>query len=70
MYTPEPLGSNRERLAGALELGFPAGYFVIRSIATKKVLDVSASMTDDGTEVVLWSEKERSLVQGQINLTA
>ena len=43
--------------------GFPLGYFVIRSLATGRVLDVDANQISDGTEVVLWEEKEKSLVE-------
>jgi hypothetical protein len=44
--------------------GFPLGYFMIRSLATGRVLDVDSSYISDGTEVVLWEEKEKSLVEG------
>jgi hypothetical protein len=63
MYSPEPLSPTRESLANALSLGFPTGYFVIRSIATGKLLDVSGGLVEDGTEIVLWEEKDKSLVQ-------
>lgn len=44
--------------------GFPAGYFVIRSIATQKLWDVEGDEVEDGTEIILWQEKEKSLVEG------
>jgi hypothetical protein len=44
--------------------GFPLGYFMIRSLATGRVLDVNSSQLSDDTEVVLWEEKEKSLVEG------
>lgn len=44
--------------------GFPPGYFVIRSVATNRVLDVQSDEVEDGTELLLWSEKESSLVEG------
>jgi len=44
-------------------LGFPTGYFIIRSMATGKVLDVSTGATADGTPIVLWNQKERMLVE-------
>lgn len=37
---------------------------MIRSLATGRVLDVDSNQLEDGTEVVLWEEKEKSLVQG------
>lgn len=43
--------------------GFPAGYFIIRSIACNRVLDVTQDDIEDGTEIVLWPEKETSLVE-------
>ncbi|TFY75821.1 hypothetical protein EWM64_g8192 [Hericium alpestre] len=43
--------------------GFPAGYFVIRSLANGRLLDVSQDSTDDGAEIILWPEKDTSLVE-------
>jgi hypothetical protein len=37
---------------------------MIRSLATGRVLDVDSSQILDGSEVVLWEEKEKSLVEG------
>jgi len=45
-------------------LGFPAGYFVIRSVATQRLWDVESDEVEDGTEIALWPEKEKSLVEG------
>jgi len=45
--------------------GFPPGYFVIRSVATGRLWDVSLDEVEDGTPVILWSEKEQSLVEGE-----
>jgi len=44
--------------------GFPSGYFIIRNLSTTRVLDVSGAAMADGSEVVLWQEKEGSLVEG------
>jgi hypothetical protein len=44
--------------------GFPPGYFVIRSVATDRLLDVTSDEIEDGTELLLWAEKESSLVEG------
>ena len=44
--------------------GFPLGYFVIRSVATERLLDVAAHNSYDGSEVILWPSKESSLVEG------
>ncbi|PPQ64287.1 hypothetical protein CVT26_002170 [Gymnopilus dilepis] len=43
--------------------GFPAGYFVIRSVAAARLLDVTGDEVEDGTEIALWPEKEKSLVE-------
>jgi len=43
--------------------GFPTGYFVIRSMATGRLLDISSSSANDGTEVILWPDTETSLVE-------
>lgn len=47
--------------------GFPAGYFVIRSVATNRLLDVTMDDIEDGTEIGLWPEKEKSLVESKFN---
>ncbi|OBZ68611.1 putative agmatinase 1 [Grifola frondosa] len=43
--------------------GFPPGYFVLRSVANGRVLDVNSDMVEDGTEIILWPETETSLVE-------
>ncbi|KDR85585.1 hypothetical protein GALMADRAFT_234533 [Galerina marginata CBS 339.88] len=43
--------------------GFPPGYFIIRSVASNRLLDVTLDDIEDGTEVALWPEKEKSLVE-------
>jgi len=42
--------------------GFPPGFFVIISLATGRLLDVTASAVDDSTELILYPEQEKSLV--------
>lgn len=56
-YTP-PSGLNNN-------YGFPTGYFVIKNLATGKLLDVGSDSLDDGADVILWPEKETSLVEGK-----
>lgn len=46
--------------------GFPPGYFVIRSLATNRLLDVQGDSIEDGTEILLWPEKETSLVESPL----
>jgi len=43
--------------------GFPPGYFVIKSVACDRVLDINGDEIEDGTEVILWVETEKSLVE-------
>lgn len=50
--------------ADSQTFGFPAGYFVIRSVAAQRLWDVEADDVEDETEIVLWPEKEKSLVEG------
>lgn len=38
---------------------------MIRSVATGRLWDVSLDEVEDGTPVILWSEKEQSLVEGE-----
>lgn len=43
--------------------GFPPGYFLIRSVASNRLIDVTMDDIEDGTEIGLWPEKEKSLVE-------
>jgi hypothetical protein len=52
-----------EKTADIDTSGFPAGYFIIRSVASKRLLDVTMDDIEDGTEIALWPEKEKSLVE-------
>ena len=36
---------------------------MIRSVATGRLLDVTQDDIEDGTEIILWPEKETSLVE-------
>lgn len=60
---PPPYSASSASAYGSAQ-GFPLGYFIIRSLATGRVLDVPASSIEDGIELVLWNEKEVSLVEG------
>lgn len=50
--------------AGDEDYGFPAGYFVVRSTASDRLLDVSGESVKNGTDIILYPEKEKSLVEG------
>jgi len=45
--------------------GFPPGYFIILSVASDRLLDVTMDYIEDGAEIGLWPEKEKSLVESQ-----
>lgn len=45
--------------------GFPVGYFVVKSVATGKVFDVSMDEIEDGTDIILFPEKEKSVVESK-----
>jgi len=45
--------------------GFPSGYFIVKSIASGRVLDVLGDGVEDGTDVALWPEKGSSLVESE-----
>ncbi|KAF8683210.1 hypothetical protein RHS04_01802 [Rhizoctonia solani] len=42
--------------------GFPSGYFTITNCENGRLLDVATSSTADGTPIVLWTQKENSMV--------
>ena len=42
--------------------GFPHGYFMLRSIGTERVVDVTQGFKEDGTPIILWPVTESSLV--------
>lgn len=56
-------------VARTVELrGFPPGYFLLRSVANRRLLDVAQSKSTDGTPMILWPETETSLVQSKFLL--
>ncbi|KAI0053436.1 WD40 repeat-like protein [Auriscalpium vulgare] len=62
----EEVASRRRTIlmtAGRENYGFPEGYFVINSVASKRLLDVAGDSVEDGAEVILWPQKESSLVE-------
>ncbi|KAF8640942.1 hypothetical protein AX17_000589 [Amanita inopinata Kibby_2008] len=52
-----------ESMTTATPHGFPPGYFVVKSVACNRVLDVAGDGIEDGTGILLWPEKEKSLVE-------
>lgn len=58
-----PLPSLTAMAASAQLYGFPPGYFVIRNLANGRLWDVGGDEVEDGIEILLWPEKEKSLVE-------
>ena len=48
-------------------LGFPVGYFIIKSAATGRVFDVYLDEIEDGTDIILAPEKEKSMVESEFH---
>ena len=45
--------------------GFPPGYFVVRSLACNRLLDIDSDSSEDGADVILYPETESSLVESE-----
>lgn len=61
---PPPYSANMA-LSAESNYGFPSGYFVIRSLSVGRLFDIELDDVNDGAEVILWPEKESSLVEGE-----
>ncbi|KAF8265763.1 hypothetical protein EI94DRAFT_1734731 [Lactarius quietus] len=53
----------RDEKASSNDLGFPSGCFILRSVSTKRLLDVASDSVRDCTPIILWPEKDNSLVE-------
>jgi hypothetical protein len=49
--------------------GFPTGCFILRSVPTGRLLDVASDSVQDGAPIILWPEKDNSLVESTFSLT-
>ncbi|KAL0570843.1 hypothetical protein V5O48_011115 [Marasmius crinis-equi] len=65
-----PLSLSMTANDGPSTNGFPEGYFIIRSAANKRVLDVGGGAAHDNAEILLWPSKESSLVESRRNPAA
>jgi hypothetical protein len=45
--------------------GFPVGYFVVKNAASRCVFDVIHDNVKDGTELILYTEKEKTMVESE-----
>lgn len=50
------------------DCGFPPGCFVLRSVSSGRMLDVSSDSVEDGAPIILWPEKDNSLVEGKLSI--
>jgi len=57
-----------EEKASSNDYGFPPGCFVLHSVSSGRMLDVCSDSIQDGTPVILWPEKDNSLVEGKLLL--
>jgi hypothetical protein len=49
--------------------GFPPGCFVLRSVTSGRFLDVASDSVHDGSPIILWPEKDNSLVESKFLIT-
>jgi len=45
--------------------GFPLGRFLLRSVSSGRFLNVASDSVQDGAPIILWPEKDNSLVEGK-----
>jgi hypothetical protein len=45
--------------------GFPPGCFILRSVSSERLLDVASDSVQDGAPIILWPEKDNSLVESK-----
>ncbi|KAI0295007.1 hypothetical protein BC826DRAFT_1136110 [Russula brevipes] len=50
--------------ASSNDSGFPQGCFVLRSVSSDRMLDVASDSVQDSAQIILWPEKDTSLVEG------
>ena len=67
LVTPDQEKDARSPIVPPLEAeinnyGFPREYFMLRSIGSERVLDVTQGFKEDGTPIILWPVTESSLV--------
>ena len=55
----------RDEKATSNDFGFPPGCFILRSVSTRRLFDVASDSVRDGTPIILWPEKDSSLVESK-----
>lgn len=64
MIITNTIDRNMTQMTGIADnYGFPQGYFIIRSVAMRRLLDVREDESEDGTELILFPQKELSLLE-------
>ncbi|KAI9444433.1 hypothetical protein BJY52DRAFT_1128190 [Lactarius psammicola] len=53
----------REDKASSNGAGFPPGCFILRSVSSRRLLDVASHSVRDSAPIILWPEKDNSLVE-------
>lgn len=53
----------RDEKTSSNDFGFPPGCFILRSVSTKRLLDVASDSVRDSAPIILWPEKDNSLVE-------
>ncbi|KAJ7069044.1 WD40 repeat-like protein [Mycena belliarum] len=56
--------ARRETMPGSFEA---ESYFIVRAVASNRLLDVTMDSIEDGTELALWPEKDTSIVESAIS---
>ncbi|KAH9065619.1 hypothetical protein EDB87DRAFT_1592050 [Lactarius vividus] len=54
----------RDEKVSSNDYGFPPGCFILRSVSSRRLLDVASDSVHDGAPIILWPEKDSSLVEG------
>jgi len=66
--TPNPdsmLIKEDDENASSNDYGFPPGCFVLRSVSSGRMLDVASDSVQDSSPIILWPEKDNSLVESK-----
>lgn len=48
--------------------GFPSDCFILRSVSCKRLLDVTTHSVQDSAPIILWPEKDNSLIEGKLSI--
>lgn len=57
--------AEREEKSSPNGSGFPSGCFILRSVSSKRLLDATSHSVQDSAPIILWPEKDNSLIEGK-----